>query len=93
MLAQFASNQITGVQQKLQQDMFQFLAKVEATYTDIVYKINAEFESLGELTIIAFDLKLNKALLKSSIELARCYNVDEKNIIKNHDELDQFMLA
>lgn len=93
MLAQFASDQVSGVQQKLQQDMSGFLAKVDAAYTDVVRRINVEFEHLGELTKVAFDLEHNKALLKSSIELARVYGVDEKNIIKNQKELDQFMLA
>lgn len=93
MLARFASNQIRGIHHKLQQDMNQFLAKVEVAYVDVVKKIDAEFEKLGELTIIAFDFNNNRSLLLNSIELARLYRVDEKKIIKNHNELDQFMFA
>ena len=93
MLAQFSSNQVLGVQKKLQQDMSIFLSKVDAAYADVVRRIDAEFERLGELTIICFDLENNKALLKSSVDLARAYGVDENNIIMNHEGLDMFMLA
>jgi uncharacterized membrane-anchored protein YhcB (DUF1043 family) len=93
MLAQFASNHVSGIQQKLQHDMSRLLAKVDAAYADVVRRIDVEFEHLGELTKVAFDLQHNKALLISSVELARAYGIDEKNIIKNQNELDKFMLA
>jgi len=90
--AQFASDQVTDIHKRLQHDMSQFLAKVDYAYSSIIYKINTEFDRLGELTKIAFDIEHNKTLLKSSIELARAYGVEEKNIIKNSKDLDQFML-
>ncbi|ETR67235.1 MAG: hypothetical protein OMM_05244 [Candidatus Magnetoglobus multicellularis str. Araruama] len=50
MLAQLASNQVLGVQQKIQQDMSKLLAKIDAAYADVVHTIDIEFERLGEIT-------------------------------------------
>lgn len=93
MLAQFASNHVSDVQQKVQHDMSRLLTKIDAAYVDVIRRIDVEFEHLGELTKVAFDLEHNKALLTSSVELARAYGVDEKNIIKNQNGIDKFMMA
>lgn len=53
--------------------------------------IEAEFKKLGDLTEAAFKLKNNQGLIQLSVELAEAHNVSPNKLIKNIDELDDFM--
>lgn len=68
------------------------LDKLNAEYIKIVKSITEEFEKLGKLTEIAFDLTNNINLLDSSVNLAKAYNVKEEKIIKSISELDAYMM-
>lgn len=93
MISQFTIKMISNVNCKIQQKMETFISKLDDTYINIVKKIELEFDQLGELTKAAFDFNNNKNLLKSSVDLARIYKVEESRIIKNHKELDLFILS
>ena len=82
------------LQRQMDEYYNQCLAKIEQTYHEVVSKIVAEYEKLGDLTKAAFDTDKNVALrLQASIQLAEVYEVSESDIIHDINELDAFMLS
>lgn len=69
------------------------ISKIDKKYTLILSAIMQEYYKLGEITNMAFDFSLNSKLrFKKSIELARAYNVDENEILKNKDDICKYFL-
>lgn len=69
------------------------LSRLDAEYLSFMRDLMQKYDSLGELTEIAFNMELNSSLrLDASVDLARAYEVPEQEIIHNTDELDEFML-
>lgn len=52
-----------------------------------------QYAKLGELTVAAFELRLNADILAASATLARTYGVDESKILRTSGDVDQYMLA
>ncbi|MGR5543811.1 hypothetical protein ACP3VZ_01645 [Vibrio sp. PNB22_2_2] len=75
----------------LNESMQEFCAELDAVSKAAIDEIKAKFDALGKLTDAAFDFNNNLAL--ASIELAREHGVRDSEIIKNHNELDDFMLG
>lgn len=92
MLSNFLGTKNKKTARLIRAEIDDYLDKLGNAYKNLVADITAEFEKLGELTIIAFDLEINKKLLESSIELANAYGVQKSKIIKSTSELDAFML-
>jgi hypothetical protein len=59
----------------------------------VIGKIEKEFKNLGDLTAAAFKLENNQCLIQLSLELAKEHGVNINKLIKNHNELDDFMTA
>ena len=78
---------------QIRKEMNDYLNKFDGVYKKLVLEITAEFEKLGELTKIAFDLETNKSLLNSSIELANAYGVEKSKIIDSTTKLDLYILG
>jgi len=93
MLAEFITGKSEDIAKRMRKDMDDFMLKVDANYQSIIRSIDKEIDRLGKLTEAAFDLKCNEKLILASANLAKAYGVSEKNIIKNHVELDNFMLG
>jgi arsenate reductase-like glutaredoxin family protein len=93
MLAEFTTGKSQELCERMRKDMDDFMLKVDANYQSIIKSIDKEVDRLGKLTEAAFDLKCNENLIFASANLARVYGVNEKDIIKNIDELDDFMLG
>lgn len=93
MLTQFSRGKVEGVGQRMRREMDEFISRLDAIQAQLVMEIDRTFRELGDLTTAAFDLNRNELLLDSSVKLARAYQVDESEIIKTHDELDDFMMA
>lgn len=93
MLAEFTTGKSQELAERMRKDMDDFMLKVDANYQSIIKAIDKEVDRLGKLTEAAFDLKCNENLIFASVNLARTYGVNEKDIIKNHAELDDFMLG
>lgn len=68
------------------------IAKLEKECREIMAHIDAYFNKLGGLIEAALDIDVNKSLL-GSIELCRFVGIEEKQIIHNSTELDDFMLS
>lgn len=69
------------------------LSALDAAMQTEIENIIRRYDRLGELTLAAFDVERNTELrLAASIDLARAYGVDERDIIHTVDELDDFML-
>ena len=82
------------LQRQMDEYYNQCLAKIDQTYREVVSRIVAEYEKLGDLTKAAFDTGKNLALrLQASIQLAQAYEVSETDIIHDINELDAFMLS
>jgi len=93
MMAELITEKDQTLAQKMQQEMTAFLNQLDAVQQKVVAQINQEYDRLGKLTEAAFDLKYNQQLLEASITLAKAYNVDNRLIINNNKQLDDFMLA
>ncbi len=92
-LAEFTTGKSQELAERMRKDMDDFMLKVDANYQSVIKAIDREIDRLGKLTEAAFDLKCNENLIFMSVNLARTYGVNEKDIIKNIDELDDFMLG
>lgn len=92
-LAEFATGKTAEVAQRIRQEMDAFLKTLDEKLQYVFQTIDAEFDRLGKLTVAAFDLDRNRALLNASIELAQTYGVIPEKIIANHSQLDDFMCA
>lgn len=82
-----------GAAKQLEAEMKTFLNNLDAAYKKVVESIRKEFELLGDLTRVAFDLETNTKTLVSSINLARAYGVEDKKILKNRKEIDDYFFA
>jgi hypothetical protein len=92
-LAEFAIGKGKDIAERMRKDMTDYMSKIDENYQAVISAINIEFDRLGKLTEVAFDLKRNSALLFASANLARAYSVAEKDIITSHSDLDNFMLG
>ncbi|MFB1487701.1 MULTISPECIES: hypothetical protein [unclassified Thiocapsa] len=92
-LAEFVTGKTAEVAERIRQDMDAFLKTLDAKLQYVFQAIDAEFDRLGQLSVAAFDLDRNRALLGSSIRLAQAYGVPSGNIISSHNQLDDFMCA
>lgn len=70
-----------------------FTAKLDAKYQLVVEQILSEYRRLGDLTVAAFDFDLNVSLLTRSVDLARAYGVEEDEILKDIDDVDDYFLS
>lgn len=77
--------------QEMEKSMQQFIGKIDCQYQDLVNKINLEFDHIKDLRSIAFDIQSNIDLVTSSVNLARMHGVQESKILKNKDDLKQFL--
>ncbi|WP_323652064.1 hypothetical protein [Aliarcobacter butzleri] len=77
---------------KIKKEMNDFLNGLDEAYIKVIDKIKKEFDELGDLTTIAFDLNLNTTLLSRSLDLARAYGVKETLLLKNKKEIDNYFL-
>ena len=70
------------------------LNNIDQAYRIAVQKIIAEYEKLGQITMMAFDFDRNAVFrFDSSIELALEYGVEDKKILKNLSDVEAFMLS
>lgn len=93
MVAEFATGQNEKVAQRLQDDMEAFKAKLDGKLKEVLETITARFDRLNNLTVAAFDFRLNSSLRDRSVDLAVAYGVTADKIIINEAALDKFMLA
>lgn len=78
---------------QMQAEMDSYIKQLDFEFQEIINRINSEFDKLGHLTETAFDLSLNVSLLSRSVELAEGYGVPSEKIIRNYNDLDDFMLG
>ncbi len=93
LVAEFATGKTADVARRIREDMDRFTKTLDGKLQAVIKAIDAEFDRLGKLTEAAFDLERNRALLKSSVQLALAYGVPESQLITTHQDLDDFMLA
>ncbi|MBV5309021.1 hypothetical protein [Chromatium okenii] len=91
-LAEVATGKSTEIAKRLQRDMDVFLKALDEKLQHVFRVIESEFDRLGQLTVAAFDLANNCALLRSSVVLAQAHGVPSEKIITTHCQLDEFML-
>jgi len=93
MLAEFTTVQNKKVAQRLRDDTEAFKAKLDGKLKEVLETITAEFDRLSNLTVAAFDFRLNSNLRDRSVDLAMAYGVRADKVITNDATLDKFMLA
>ncbi|ATQ67995.1 MULTISPECIES: hypothetical protein [Methylosinus] len=93
MVAEFCTEQKDKITQRLRDNMASFKATLDCKLLEVLETITDEFDRLNNLTIIAFDSRLNSNLRDRSVDLAMAYGVEADKIIANETALDKFMLA
>lgn len=92
-LSELISGKVNGVADRIRKEMDDYLKTLNHKYQEIIKQINNEFENLRKITEASFDIKINSNLLLASADLAMAHGVSEKIIIKDHSELDDFILG
>ncbi|HIF9126990.1 TPA: hypothetical protein ACX6O5_003445 [Photobacterium damselae] len=93
MLVEFAGSS-QALKKEMNEKVARYTAKLDIASKQALTKINAEFDRLGELTKAAFDFENNlRGAVESSILLAEHYGVEDSKIIRNTNDLDNFMLS
>jgi hypothetical protein len=92
MLAEFTTGKNEVVAQRLRENMQAFKSKLDCKLLAVLDAITTEFDLLNNLTIAAFDFRLNTSLLGRSVTLAQAYGVNPTKIIVNKTALDAYML-
>ena len=82
----------TSLHADIQQQLASFTAEINARKQQIFEQIDARFKILSDLIVAACDTSDND-IDKNSIKLARYLKVAENKIIKNKQQLDDFMLS
>lgn len=77
--------------QKLEESLQDLTNKVDSIYQDIIHKINTDFEKISNLQQWAFNTNNNLDLVEASIQLAYAYGVEDNKIIKNEQDLENFL--
>lgn len=71
----------------------QFTKRIGALEFEVIAAINAEYDRLGNITAVAFDVELNKGLwLSSSADLAEAYGVNSDLILRTQSDVDDYFL-
>lgn len=77
----------------LNKEMATFTTYLDVKYKYVVDQILIEYKKLGDLTVAAFDFDLNVSLLSRSVELAQAYGVEENEILKDINDIDNYFLS
>jgi hypothetical protein len=93
MLADFLKGQSTQVQAAIDERMKEYLAMIDHRCQAVLEEINEAFDHLGDLMTAAFDVEHNTKLIQSSVTLALSLGVPPAVLIKNHEDLDAFMMG
>lgn len=91
-LAEAVTNTSDAVAQRLEEDMEVFMGRIEEKHQAILQQIHAEFDALGNLMDLAFQIELNYGLREHSITLAMALGVPSEQLLHDETELDDFML-
>jgi hypothetical protein len=90
-LSSFIGKKAREVTDRLAERMSRIVAGLDDEVRKVLDFLEKEFDRLGELTTMAFDLSANVRLLDASLALARAHGVHEALLIKNESDLDAFM--
>lgn len=94
MMVQFAEGLSAKSADQVRAEMIAYVDSLDETYRRVIAEINAEFDKLGDLTTVAFDLDRNHALvLSSSVDLALAYGVAQSHLLCSIADIDDFMTA
>ncbi|CAZ87629.1 conserved hypothetical protein [Thiomonas arsenitoxydans] len=91
LLSLFLGSRVQAAQKRLNVELQQFRKAVGTKYQSLLEEMDAKFQQLGDLTNVAFDVRLNENLLANSVALARAYGVPDERLLHCEGELDKFM--
>lgn len=90
----YLGKETARLQQRLDDEYQRVLANLDQGYRVRVQEIVIEYEKLGQLTDMAFDLDNNAQFrLDASVKLAHQYGIDEQKILSNIKSVDEFILS
>ena len=92
-LATVLANQVLGAEAAIHARVAIFRAALSSKQQIELDQMKARFESLGDLTAAAFDVKLNADILSASARLALAYRVSEDRLLRTVDDVDRFVLT
>lgn len=92
-LSSILPREVQGSSAAIAARVAEYAAALDAQQKQVLDDLLARFARLGELTLAAFDVRLNADILASSATLARTYGVEESKILRTTQDVDQFMLS
>lgn len=94
MTMQVASSLSSRDAERIQSEYDKFSEKLDVAHKYVIAEINAEFDRLGDLTKVAFDLELNSGLvLSASVILAEAHGVESGTTLRTTKDVDDYMLS
>lgn len=91
LLSSFLGSRMQAAQKRLDAELQQFRKAVGTKFQSLLGEMDARFQQLGDLTAVAFDVRLNEKLLANSVALGRAHGVPDERLLHCEDELDKFM--
>jgi hypothetical protein len=90
-LSSMLSREVQGSAKVIAARTAEYKAKLDAKQQEILDSLVAQFARLGELTVAAFDFRLNADILGASVELAQTYGVEESKILRSIGEVERYL--
>ncbi len=92
-LSGIVSGQIHGSSAAIEKRITVLQTNLSATERSQLADLEARYAALGDLTIAAFDTRVNASILMASVSLAREYGVPDSKLLLSVQAVDAFMLA
>jgi hypothetical protein len=90
----FMKDKSKALEMRLNNFYAETMSKIDAAYQNTVQRILEQYERLGSLTAMAFDLQKNVMLrLEKSVELAEEYGVPNGMILRSSGDVDAFIMS
>lgn len=92
-LASILADQVEGSSAAIEARLAIYRAALSSKHQLALDQIKSQFDGLGDLTSVAFDVGFNAHILIASTSLARAYGVEGHRLLRTVDEVDRFILT
>lgn len=90
-LSSLLPREVEGSANVIAQQVAEYRANLDAQQREELDSLVAQFARLGDLTVAAFDVRLNANLLGASANLARTYGVEESQVLRSVQDVERYL--
>lgn len=90
-LSSMLSREVQGSAKVIAERTAEYKAKLDAKQKEVLASLVAQFARLGELTVAAFDVRLNADILGASAKLAETYGVEDSKILRSVGDVKRYL--